>query len=45
MTYGVKADPVARQYMETVLSDPDLNTWCQKAADESEVLEEEEVGK
>ncbi len=43
-TYGVKCDPVATEYMNWVLNDPDLKVWYEAAKNETEVIEEEEVG-
>jgi len=44
-TYGVATDELSSRYMEAVLTDQDLAHWYQMAGAESEVLEEEEVGR
>ena len=43
-TYGVECDPVATEYMNWVLNDPDIKRWYEAAKNETEVIEEEEVG-
>lgn len=43
-TYGVDVDELSSRYMETVLSDRDVMHWYQMAREESEIIEEEEVG-
>jgi glutathione S-transferase len=44
-TYGVEGPAVVRDYVTTVLGDPDMATWYAAAAEEGEVIEEEEVGR
>lgn len=44
-TYGVQVDQLARDYMDWVLADSDLQQWYQASQEEPEVLEEEEVGR
>ena len=43
-TYGVECDPVATEYMNWVLNDPDIQRWYAAVKNETEVIEEEEVG-
>ena len=43
-TYGVECSSVAKEYMNWVLNDPDLQRWYEAAKNEIEVIEEEEVG-
>lgn len=43
-TYGVECDPIATEYMNTVLNDADIKRWLEAAKNEPEVIEEEEVG-
>lgn len=44
-TYGVEGPAVVRGYVTTVLGDPDVAAWYAAAAEEGEVIEEEEVGR
>lgn len=44
LTYGVDCDPVCRRYMEAVLANAHVKQWFADAAQEAEVIEEEEVG-
>ena len=43
-TYGIDGPAVVRDYVKTVLGDPDIAAWYAAAAEESSVIEEEEVG-
>ena len=43
-TYGVQCDPIATEYMNWVLQDPDIQRWYEAAKNETEIIEEEEVG-
>ncbi|WP_019508671.1 glutathione S-transferase family protein [Pleurocapsa sp. PCC 7319] len=43
-TYGVECDSLATEYMNNVLNDPDVMSWLEAAKNETEVIEEEEVG-
>ncbi|MDX1595146.1 MAG: glutathione S-transferase family protein [Gammaproteobacteria bacterium] len=43
-TYGIEGPQVVRDYVGTVLIDPDVGQWYLEAAEEPEVIEEEEVG-
>lgn len=44
-TYGVSLNSQCSQYMHTVLTDKDVSQWFEAAAQESEVIEDEEVGR
>lgn len=43
-TYGVECDSLAGEYMNQVLNDSDVTKWLEAAKNETEVIEEEEVG-
>ncbi len=43
-TYGVPCHSVVAEYMKTVLADVDVKRWYEMAKNETEVIEEEEVG-
>lgn len=43
-TYGVSGNRLITQYMNTVLNEPNIKQWHEAAKNESEVIEEEEVG-
>lgn len=43
-TYGVECDRVATEYMNWVLKDRDIKRWYEAAKNETEIIEEEEVG-
>ncbi len=44
-TYGVEGPRLVTDYVATVLADPDVAAWYAAAEAESEVIEEEEVGR
>jgi len=43
-TYGIDGPAVVRDYVKTVLGDPDVSAWYAAALEESAVIDEEEVG-
>jgi len=43
-TYGVALEPVLQQYVDTILSLPTMLEWYKASANETEVIEHEEVG-
>ena len=44
VTYGVEAPDGARQYMDAVQEDPDIEAWISDARAETEVVEADEAG-
>ena len=43
-TYDVKCDAMGIEYMNTVLNDVDIQRWYEAAKNETEIIQEEEVG-
>ena len=43
-TYGVECPPIVKDYMNWVLQDPDIQRWYDAAKQETETIQEEEVG-
>ncbi|MDB1126092.1 glutathione S-transferase family protein [Vibrio algarum] len=43
-TYQVKLSPLAQQYLDFVLTDPDLNRWIDEALKETLIVEIDEAG-
>jgi glutathione S-transferase len=44
-TYGVKLDPLCRNYLDWCVSDEHVRCWLEDAALERDVIEHEEVGR